>query len=77
MLYRLRSMAPLLEGCRVAYGGTFVRHPDSVHGPAKDEHDRSRTGQQGDAPISHRVQPEEVPEIRPKTGKKWGGATCF
>jgi len=41
------------------------------------KHHRPGTGQQGDAPLRYRVQPEEVPEIRSKTFEKRGGADCF
>ena len=59
------------------YRGTRLRHTYPVPGPEKDQYDRARTGEQGDAPIGHSIQPEEIPEIRLKTGEKWGGGTCF
>ena len=71
------STGQVHEGQTPEYGGTRLRHTYPVHGPEEDQYDRPRTGQQGDAPIGHRVQPEEVPEIRTKTGKKRGGTTCF
>ncbi|AEM69795.1 hypothetical protein Murru_0746 [Allomuricauda ruestringensis DSM 13258] len=37
----------------------------------------SSSGEQGDAPIGHSLQPEEVPEIRTKKGEKRGEDTCF
>ena len=48
-----------------------------VHGAAKKKYHRARTGQQGDAPLRHCLQPEEVPEIQTKTIEKRGGGTCF
>ncbi len=72
-----RSTGQVHEGQAPEHRGARLRHPDPVHGPEEDKYDRARTGEQGDAPIGHRLQPEEVPEIRPKTDKKWGGETCF
>ena len=52
-------------------------YPDPIHGPEEDKHDRTGTGEQGDAPIGNRLQPEEVPEIPTRTIEKRGGGTCF
>lgn len=38
---------------------------------------RPCTGQQGDAPLGHRLQPEKVPEIRTKRFEKRSGTACF
>ena len=65
------------EGQAAEYRGTRFRHPDPVHGATKEKYHRARTGQQGDAPLRHCLQPEEVPEIQTKTIEKRGGGTCF
>jgi len=71
------STGQVYERKTAKYGGTRVRHTDPVHGPEEDKYHWARTGQQGDAPIGHRVQPEEVPEIRRETGKERGGTARF
>jgi len=72
-----KSTGKVHEGQTAEYDGNCFRHPDPVHGPTEDKYHRDRAGQQVHAPSGHRLQPEEVPEIRRETGKKWGGATCF
>ena len=44
------------EGQTPEYGGAGLRHPYPVHGPEKDKHHRTATGQQGDAPFRYRLQ---------------------
>ncbi len=69
------------EGQAAEYGGTRFRHPYPVYGAQEDKYHRIETGQQGDAPLGNRVQPEKIPEIRPKTfhpdsyGER-GGKAC-
>ena len=74
----LHFLYPLTKGY---YGESTVeprlRHTYPVHAPEEDQYDRARTGEQGDAPIGNRLQPEEVPEIPTRTIEKRGGGTCF
>lgn len=72
-----KPTGPVHEGQTPEYRGTRVRHTYAVHGPAKDKYDRTRTGQQGNAPLGHRLQPEEVPEIRGETVEERGGTASF
>ena len=72
-----KPTGPVYEGQTPEYGGTGIRHPDTVHGPGEGKYHRPCTSQQYDAPLGHRVQPEEVPEIRTRTVKKRGGPVCF
>ena len=72
-----KSAGQVHEGQAAEYGGTRFRNPYPVDGPEEDKHDRARTGEQGDAPIGNRLQPEEVPEIPTRTIEKRGGGTCL
>ena len=68
-----KPTGPVYEGQTPEYGGARLLYLDPVHGPGEGKYHRPCTGQQYDAPIGHRLQPEEVPEIRTKTGKERGG----
>ena len=70
------------EGQTAEHGRARFRDVDRVHGTTKDKYHRIETGQQGDAPLGNRVQPEKIPEIyrkafHPDSYRERGGETCF
>ena len=66
----------MYEGQATEYGRARFWYPDPVHGTEEDKYHRARTGEQGDAPLGDRLQPQKVPEIREQTPEKWGRKTC-
>jgi len=46
-----RSAGQVYEGQTAEHCGTGPRHVDPVHGITQDKYDRTRTGEQGDAPL--------------------------
>ena len=68
-----RSTGQVYEGQAPEHGRARFRHPYPVHGAQEDKYHRAKTGQQGDAPLGHRLQSEKIPEIHRKTFQKWGG----
>ncbi|WP_159439034.1 hypothetical protein [Maribacter ulvicola] len=49
---------------------------DPVHGNEKNKYDRTRTGEQGHAPIRDRLPSQKAPKIREQTPEKRGGEAC-
>ncbi len=47
-----------------------------IYKSEEDNYHWTCTGEQGDAPIGDRLQPQKVPEIREQTPEKWGGKAC-
>ena len=70
--FRKRFMGPIRGSKNLG-----ARKRNTCYGATEDKHHGPCTGQQGNAPLGHRLQLEEVPQIRPKIYKKWGGNACF
>lgn len=46
------------------HGRARIRNVDPVHGTEEDKYHRTRTGEQGDAPIGDRLQSQDLPAGR-------------